>query len=316
MQFFRTCAQEVDIKKRRDMVGHGTPAVTIQRQCELLDVARSSVYYKPVIEENDDAEMMNIIRDIYVQRPYYGYRRIIVELRKRGHVINHKRVQALMSLAGIKAIYPKKNTSLRNQQHKVYPYLLKGLKIERPNHVWQVDITYVRIKNGFLYVFCLIDVFSRKIMGFSVSTFLDTEPCLEAFKDALQRAKPEIVNSDQGCQFTSELWTNYITSVEVKISMDGKGRWADNIYVERLWRALKYELVYLNDFETVEQFRKAFAEYVEFYNNERCHQALNYHTPQQVYDSGTIPTKRELFESFISFHNSNKQEVSCVPKYL
>jgi putative transposase len=298
------------------MVGHGTSAVTIQRQCELLDVARSSVYYKPVIEENDDAEMMNIIRDIYVQRPYYGYRRIMVELRKRGYVINHKRVQSLMSLAGIKAIYPKKNTSLRNQQHKVYPYLLKGLKIGRPDHVWQVDITYIRIKNGFLYVFCLIDVFSRKIMGFSVSTFLDTEPCLEAFKDALRKAKPEIVNSDQGCQFTSELWTNYVTSIEVKISMDGKGRWADNIYVERLWRAIKYELVHLNDFETVEQFRKAFAEYVEFYNNERCHQALNYHTPQQVYESGTVSTKRELFESFISFHNSNKQEVSCVPKYL
>lgn len=298
------------------MVGHETPIVTIQRQCELLDVSRSSVYYKPIAVENDDAEMMNVIRDIYVQHPYYGYRRIMVELRKQGYIINHKKVQNLMSLAGIKAIYPAKNTSLRNKQHKVYPYLLKGLKIERPNQVWQVDITYVRIKGGFLYVFCLVDIFSRKIMGYSVSIFLETEPCVGALEDALRRAKPDILNSDQGCQFTSELWISFATSKEIKISMDGKGRWADNIYVERLWRALKYELVYLNGFETVEQFKKALAKYVEFYNNERPHQALNYHTPQQVYELGTIPTKRELFDSYLPFANSNQMESVCIPKYL
>jgi putative transposase len=297
------------------MVGHETTTVTIQRQCELLNVSRSSVYYKPIIVEKDDAETMNVIRDIYVQHPYYGYRRITVELRKQGYLVNHKRVLSLMLLAGIKAIYPGKNTSLRNKRHKVYKYLLKNLKIERPNQAWQVDITYVKIKGGFLYVFCLIDVFSRKIMGFSVSTFLDTEPCLEALKNALRKAKPEIINSDQGCQFTSEPWTSYLIIMEIKISMDGKGRWADNIYIERLWRALKYELVYLNSFETVEEFEKALAQYIEFYNHERPHQALNYHTPQQVYELGTIPTKRELFDSFVLFSNLTNMKGSGVPKY-
>lgn len=291
------------------MIGHLTTTVTIKQQCELLDIPRSSVYYEPVIVEKDDDVIMNVIRDIYVQRPYYGYRRIMIKLREQGYLVNHKRVQSLMSLAGIKAIYPRKNISLRNKQHKVYPYLLKDLKIERPNQVWQVDITYVRIGTGFVYVFCLVDVFSRRIMGSSVSTFLETEPCLEALKNALRKTNPEIVNSDQGCQFTSELWTNYLINSDIRISMDGKGRWADNIYVERLWRAFKYECVFLHEFKTVEEFEKALIEYIKFYNSERPHQALNYHTPQQVYDFGKIPTKRELFDNFLLVQNSNRMEV-------
>lgn len=291
------------------MIEHGIRRPTVQQQCELLNVPRSSVYYKPMVVKNDDdVKMMNIIRDIYVQRPYYGYRRIEVELRKQGHIINHKRVQNLMSLAGIRAIYPRKNISLRNKQHKVYPYLLKGLNIERPNDAWQVDITYIPIVGkGFVYLTCLVDVFSRKIMGYSISSFLSTESCLEALKDALKNANPEIINSDQGCQFTSDLWIGYLNDMNIKISMDGKGRWADNIYIERLWRAMKYELLYLHSFETVAEFEYAFAAYARYYNNERSHQALNYHTPQQIYELAIIPTKRELFDNF-KRRNSAKTE--------
>jgi putative transposase len=298
------------------MIEHDNMTVTIKRQCELLDVTRSSVYYRAKAVETDDAHVMNEIREIYTRRCYYGYRRIAIELRKQGFVINHKRVQTLMSVAGIKVVYPGKKTSVQNKQHKVYPYLLKGLAIERPNQVWQVDITYIKIRGGFVYLFCLVDVFSRKIMGHSVSTFLDTAPCLESLKNALGEAMPEIVNSDQGCQFTSEMWTSYLTEMGIKISMDGKGRWADNIYVERLWRALKYELVYLNSFNTVAECEKAIAEYITFYNNERPHQALNYHTPQQVYELGRIPTKRELLDSFRLLAQPIQPGGDMIPKYI
>jgi putative transposase len=282
------------------MIEHNHTAVTVTKQCELLDIPRSTVYYKPMASESNNIIVMNEIREIYQRRPYYGYRRITVELRRQGLIVNHKRTQRLMVLTGIKAIYPSKKTSIKNKQHKIYPYLLKGLKIERPNQVWQVDITYIKLSTGFVYLFCLIDVFSRRVMGYSMSVFLEAEPCIEALDEALKEAIPEIINSDQGCQFTCDAWIDILTLFQIRISMDGKGRWADNIYIERLWRSCKYEAVFLQSFDTVQQARAAIGEYIKFYNNERPHQALNYHTPQQVYEFGRIPTKRELFESFIS----------------
>lgn len=296
------------------MIEHGTNAVDIKRKCELLGVARSTMYYQPKLVENDDIVLLNEIRDIYQELPFYGYRRIHVELRKRGFEVNHKRVQRLLSFAGIKAIYPTKKTTIRDAQHKVYPYLLRGLKIDHPNQVWQVDITYIKIKHGFVYLVCLIDVFSRKIMGWDLSTFLDTSSCLVALDNALKQATPEIINSDQGCQFTSALWTGTLMQHNIFISMDGKGRWADNVYVERLWRTIKYENVFLHSYDTVEQARIALRNFIDFYNQKRFHQALNYHTPDDVYKLKTVPTKQQLFDQFRLKNNSMRQEASMIYK--
>ena len=281
----------------------------LKKRCELLTIARSTVYYKINPSVNEDVDIMNSIREIYQEAPFYGYRRITVELRKNGFIVNHKRVQRLMALAGMKAIYPSKKTTLRNPEHKVFPYLLRGLSIERPNQVWQVDITYIKMRKGFLYLFCLIDVFSRKIMGWSLSPFLDTQPCLEALNSALKHAIPQIVNSDQGSQFTSAPWVKALTEDNtILISMDGKGRWADNVYIERLWRTIKYENVFLNSYDTVDQARVSIGNFIVFYNKKRFHQALNYHTPDDVYTLKTVPTKQQLFQKFALQNAAKCQE--------
>lgn len=255
---------------------------------------------------------MNNIREIYEKMPFYGYRRITVKLREKGLCLNHKKVQKLMASAGMRAIYPTKKTSLKNKTHKVFPYLLRDLTINRINQAWQVDITYIKIRQGFVYLVSIIDVFSRKVMGWALSTFLDTESCLEALNKALKIATPEIINSDQGVQFTSLAWTNTLTNKGIFISMDGKGRWADNIYIERLWRTVKYEEVFLHSYDTVNQARASLAIFIDFYNQERFHQALNYHTPDAVYMLKTIPTKQELFKKFAlqNSSQSHKQKES------
>lgn len=295
------------------MVEYPVEKIDIKKQCELLGIARSGIYYSPKAAENNDAIIMNEIREIYQKYPFYGYRRIHVELAKIGFHINHKRVQRLLSTAGIKAIYPGKKTTVRNPDHKTYPYLLRHLKIERPDQVWQVDITYIKTRHGFVYLVALIDVFSRKIMGWALSTFLDTNSCLQALQNALQQGIPEIINSDQGCQFTSSMWTNILKEKNIKISMDGKGRWADNVFVERLWRSVKYESVYLQSFDTVKQARDALSEYLDFYNYLRPHQALNYHTPCEIHKLQKIPTKKELFEK-MKFNKIITLENSIIPK--
>jgi len=305
----------VSLAERKKKIKGESAGVSVTRKCELLDVARSAVYYEPMPPNNDDVTVMNEIREIYQQRPFYGYRRILIELRKAGFLINHKRLQRLLVGVGIKAIYPGRKTTIKNPEHKVFPYLLRGLKIEQPNHAWQVDITYIKMRHGFLYLVCLIDVFSRKIMGWELSTFLDTASCLEALHKAMKRGKPEIINSDQGCQFTSAAWVDRLTQNNILISMDGKGRWADNVYIERLWRSIKYENVFLHSFDTVEQASSCLSDYINFYNQQRCHQALNYHTPDEVYRKRRIPTKRELFESF-NPQNILNQEVAMIPKFV
>lgn len=279
--------------------------VDFKRKCELLNVPRSSMYYKPKPQQKDDRDVliMNELRTIYDENPCYGYRKMNIALREQGMCVNHKKVQNMLKLAGIQAIHPPKRTTIRNKQHEIFPYLLKDLKIERPNQVWQVDITYIKIGGHFVYLICFIDVFSRRIMGWTLSTTLDTAACLEALANALEYHKPEIINSDQGCQFTSEEWIKELQRNEIQISMDGKGRWVDNVYVERLWRTIKYECVHIHDFETVTQAREIIARFIDFYNNRRFHQSLNYHTPDAVFMMGTIPTKQELYASFASQHN-------------
>src|SRR3972149_8651932 len=234
-----------------------------KKKCELLSVSRGSMYYKPKIKETNDAIIVNELHEIYQETSSaYGYRRMTVALRERGFLVNHKKVFALQKIAGIQAIYPGKRTTVKNQAHKVFPYLLRNLVINRPNQVWQVDITYIKIRGGFVYLVCLIDVFSRKIVGWRLSPFLDTQSCLDALNDALQNGIPEIINSDQGRQFTSEAWVTTVQQLGIKISMDGKGRWADNVYVERLWRTIKYEMLHLHSFDTVAQVRSELDRYI------------------------------------------------------
>jgi putative transposase len=257
--------------------------LSVRCQCELLGVNRSRLYYQALEARLDDVMLLNEIRDIWMRRPFYGYRRITKELQAMGHAVNRKRVQRLMQLGGIEALYAKPKTSLKNKAHAVHPYLLKGLQIERPNQAWQVDITYLRMQNGFMYLTAIIDVYSRYVVGWSLSNTLDTQSCLDALTMSLTHVKPDIVNSDQGCQFTSEGWVNALKEAAIKISMTGKGRCLDNIYIERFWRSFKQEEFYLHDYETVSQLKRAIKAYIEFYNHERWHQSLNYKRPVDLY---------------------------------
>lgn len=267
----------------------------MKRKCQLLNLNRSGLYYEKqeINLEDQDVQIMNEIRDLYLQYPFFGYRRMRIMLKRDGYDLNHKTVQRLMQKAGFRAIYPTRKTTIRDKSHAVYPYLLKKNQITRPNYAWQVDITYIRIKGGFVYLVALIDVFSRKIMGWSLSNCLDTESCLKALEMALKIAHPVILNSDQGCQFTSNAWCDILIQKNIAISMDGKGRWADNIYIERFWRAIKYEMVFLHRFETVLDTRKAIETYIAFYNDIRPHQALNYRTPNQVFKEFDHELKKE-----------------------
>ncbi len=257
--------------------------LSLKRKCELLNINRSGLYYKkqPVCDYD---ELVQEIQDIYLNQPFFGYRKVHAVLSRSGRIINKKKVQRLMQANNLRAIVPKRYISSRNKAHKIYPYLLKGMNIIQPNQAWQVDITYIKIKCGFVYLICLIDVYSRKVMGWHLSTLLDTDACLIALRNALGNGIPEIINSDQGCQFTSEAWCENLKELDILISMDGKGRWADNIYIERLWRTIKYELFYLYRFDTVQEARIAVAHYIRFYNTERPHQSLGYEVPEFVYN--------------------------------
>ena len=259
--------------------------MSLRKRTELLGINRSTLYYNGKPANIDDVDLLNAIRDVWMRYPFYGYRRITRELRANGMLVNRKRVQRLMLLGGIRAIYPGPNTSKRNKQHAVYPYLLKGMVITRPNQVWMVDITYLRMPQGFMYLAAIIDVHSRYVVGWSLSNTLETSSCNEALDGALKNAKPDIINSDQGCQFTSEDWINSLNDAGIKISMTGKGRCLDNVYIERFWRSFKQEEFYLNEYDSVGDLRKAVDAYIEFYNHKRWHQSLGYKTPADVYVS-------------------------------
>lgn len=237
---------------------------------------------------------MNEIYDIWLVRPYYGYRRITWQLREDGYEVNRKRVYRLMRKMNLQAIYPKPRLSAANQEHKTYPYLLEGLKIDRPNQVWMTDITYIPLPRGFVYLVAIIDVYSRYVVAWELSNSLDTDFCLAMLKKALQKNKPEILNSDQGGQFTSQAWINAVEKEGIQISMDGKGRCLDNVYIERFWRSLKYEDMYVNSPQTVSEARQIIATYIEFYNHKRGHQSLKYKVPAKLYFQ---PAPRRLMDS-------------------
>lgn len=273
---------------RRQLIETAPQELSLRRCCELLGLNRSTLYYKEKPEDIDDIDLLNAIRDVWERLPFYGYRRITKELRAKGIKVNRKRVQRLMAWGGIQAIYPGPNTSKRNKLHAVHPYLLRDLEITRTNQAWMVDITYLRMPNGFMYLVALIDVYSRYVVGWSLSNTLETDFCIDALKQGFTMAIPEIVNSDQGCQFTSETWINFLRDRGIKISMTGKGRCIDNVYIERFWRSFKREEFYLNEYKSVRALKKAIGAYIEFYNQRRWHQSLNYKTPAEVYFGSNI----------------------------
>lgn len=230
-----------------------------------------------------DNVMTDEIDKIYTGFPYYGSRKITEALKRKGYVVNRKRTQRLMEIMGIEAIFPKRGLSLNGKPHPVYPYLLKGVKIERPNQVWGIDITYLRMAQGFVYLTAVLDWYSRYVISFEVGLTLSSDFCLEAVRNSLAKAKPEIVNSDQGVQFTSHEYLDLLTRNNIQISMDHKGRCFDNIFTERLWRTVKYEEVYLKSYESPKDARESLKAYFYRYNYQRLHQALDYQTPAEIY---------------------------------
>ena len=269
------------------MVERENPALPIAQQCRLLAVSRSAVYRKPVEVSAADVAIMALIDRQYLARPYYGSRRMVAWLVAQGHLVNRKRVRRLMRLLGLVAIYQRPNTSKPAAAHKIYPYLLGGLAIERVNQVWCADVTYIPMARGFLYLVVVMDWVSRAVLAWRLSNTLGAEFCVEALEEALLRyGRPEIFNTDQGSQFTSDDFTGTLKDHGITISMDGKGRCMDNIFVERLWRSLKYEEVYLNAYATVAEAKAGIGAWLDFYNAERQHQSLGYRTPRQIYEEG------------------------------
>ena len=268
------------------MIDPGNKEISIERQCGLVGLSRAGYYYEPKEESPENLAIMRWIDEKYTDHPFYGVLRMTEWLRRdKKYAVNPKRVRRLMKLMGLDAIYPKPRLSEPGQGHKVYPYLLRNVTVTRPNHVWSVDITYIRLRGGFIYLVAIIDWFSRFVVSWEISNSLESDFCISALNRALIKAKPEIFNSDQGVQFTSQAFTSVLKEHQISISMDGRGRALDNVFVERLWRSVKYEEVYLNDYESTEQAVSRLRGYFQFYNHERRHQSLGYETPVAVYQS-------------------------------
>jgi len=259
------------------------PHLSIRRQCELVGLNRSTFYYRPAGESDLNVHLMRLIDKQYTKTPFYGWPRMTAHLRRQGYAINHKRVRRLMRAMGLQAIYPKPRTSVAAKGHKVYPYLLRKRRITRPNQVWSADITYVPMLRGFMYLVAVIDWYSRYVLAWQLSNTLDGRFCLEVLERALAQGEPDIFNTDQGAQFTALAFTSRLEAAGIRISMDGRGRALDNVFVERLWRSVKYEHVYLHEYERVPELKKGLHEYFSFYNHERLHQSLSYQTPVEVH---------------------------------
>jgi putative transposase len=279
------------------MVDRRHPSLSVVRQCQLLDISRSGLYYQPVGISQEDLSLMKMIDRQYLVTPFYGARKMAAWLKNQGHQVNRKRVRRLMRVMGLKAIYRRPRTSVPAAGHKIYPYLLKGMKITRPSQVWAADITYIPMARGFLYLVAIIDWYSRYVLSWRLSNTLDADFCVEALEEALQNGRPDIFNTDQGAQFTSEAFTGLLEQHGVRISMDGKGRYSDNLFIERLWRTVKYEEVYLRAYQDGRDARAGIGDYFRFYNTERPHQALGYWTPAEVFASSLAATHGGMVES-------------------
>ena len=277
------------MSERREAIQQAHP-LSKSRRCELLDVARSTAYYRALPVSDEDLELMRLIDEIHLELPFLGSRRIRDELEAKGHRVNRKRIQRLMRQMGLQALYPKRRTSQPGKGHKVYPYLLRNLTVERANQVWATDLCYIPMAKGFMYLVVIMDWHTRKVLSWRLSNSLEPDFCVAALEEALARyGAPEIFNSDQGAQFTSQAFTDVLKAHDVAISMDGRGRWLDNVFVERLWRSVKYEDVYLRAYETPTELRAGLTWYFDFYNTRRRHSALGRRTPDAVYFSQVTP---------------------------
>lgn len=272
------------LSERRKMVCASHSRMSMSEQCDLLSIHRSGLYYQPVAESEENLLFMRLIDEQYLQTPFYGFRKMTQYLLSLGHQVNRKRVRRLMRLMGLMAIYQKPNTSQADKTHYKYPYLLRGLNITHANQVWAADITYIPMQKGFMYLMAIIDLHSRYVLGWSVSNSMEADWCAGVVEEAIARhGKPEIFNTDQGSQFTSEIFIQTLKQKQITISMDGKGRALDNIFIERLWRSVKYENIYLNAYGDGTALYQGLKTYFDFYNRKRFHQHLDYKTPHALY---------------------------------
>jgi len=257
--------------------------LSIRQQTQILGLNRSSLYYKPIGISSYNILLMNLLDEQYTKTPFYGVEKMTIFLNEIGHHVNVKRVRRLLRKMGLEAIYPKRNLSKANLEHKIYPYLLRNMAIIRCNQVWSTDITYIRLRQVFVYLMAIIDWYSRYVINWKISTTLEADFCIEGLKESLENCYCEIFNTDQGSQFTSNRFTEPLLAADIKISMDGRGRALDNIFVERLWRTVKYEDAYLKDYASVQDVKLGLEKYFMFYNEERYHQSLSYKTPAEIY---------------------------------
>lgn len=275
------------VPDRRALIDRNHPEISINRQCDLLEVSKGALYYQPASIDPYTLSLMALIDEQHTSTPFYGSRRLTAYLNGKGHEINRKRVQRLMRLMRIEAVYPKPKLSRRLENHKIYPYLLRGVNIERPDHVWSTDITYIRVSNGFVYLTAVIDWFSRYVLSWRLSNSLENTFCIEALEEALSISQPQIFNTDQGSQYTAVNFLKPLIDRDISISMDSRGRALDNVFVERLWRTVKYEEVFLKDYRTMKMkdVYRSLKDFIKFYNKERLHQALDYKSPEYIYHS-------------------------------
>lgn len=274
------------------MIETDNPALSIRRQCELIGLNRATFYWQPASESPVNLALMRLIDKEYTRAPFYGYRKMTARLNNHhGYLVNHKRVARLMQKMGLQTVYPRPRTSIPDKQHKKYPYLLRGLKINRPNQVWAADITYVPMPLGFMYLVAVMDWFSRFVVAWQLSNTLDGAFCLDALRLALRHGQPEIFNSDQGVQFTANDFTSELETAGIRVSMDGRGRFFDNIFIERLWRSVKYEEIYIKEYASVPALVTGLEDYFHLYNYERPHQSLDYQVPADVHFAVNVPIR-------------------------
>lgn len=271
------------VEEKRRLIEPEHPQLSLARQCQLLGLSRGSFYYQPRGESDENLQLMRLLDEQYTRTPFYGVCKMTAWLRGEGFPVNEKRIRRLLRLMGLEAIYQRPRLSDPAPGHRIYPYLLRGVPILRPNHVWSTDITYIRMMGGFIYLVAIIDWFSRYVLSWEVSVTLDSEFCISALDRALAFGRPEIFNSDQGSQFTSSAFTDRLLQGGIQISMDGRGRALDNIFIERLWRSVKYEEVFLHDYQHVPEAILGLGRYFNFYNHHRLHQSLDYQTPAAVF---------------------------------
>ena len=282
----------MSVERRRQMIERGHASLSVVAQCRLVSISRSSFYYAPVPETAETLALMAVIDASFLDHPWYGSRQMARHLQPLGHAVGRRRVRRLMAKMGLSPIYQRPRTSDPHPEHRIYPYLLRDLEITRPNQVWCADITYIPMRRGFLYLVAVMDWATRKVLAWRLSNTMDAQFCVEALKEALARfGKPEIFNTDQGSQFTSTDFTGVLRDAEVRISMDGRGRWMDNVFIERLWRSLKYECVYLNAFETGSELSTGLGRWIGYYNGQRPHSRLGGRTPDEVYEQVAALTR-------------------------